>query len=102
MSKDQIIIIAAAGAGLYMLSKMLRPAQAASAPRTGTAASLNNGGNVPVTEIMSPGAQIPGSPGYGWRYYSDGTAISPSGDYYLNGSLVYSGASAGMMSMAGG
>ena len=83
-----------------MLNKMLRPA-AASAPRTGTASSLNNGGNVPVTEIMNPAALNPGDPGYGWRYYSDGTAISPSGDYYLNGQKVYSGV-AGMMGMAGG
>lgn len=25
----------------------------------------------------------------GWRYWTDGTAISPDGVYYLNGSEVY-------------
>lgn len=26
----------------------------------------------------------------GWRYYDDGTAISPEGKYYLDGKLVWS------------
>lgn len=26
----------------------------------------------------------------GWRYFTDGTSISPSGDYYLNGSKIWS------------
>lgn len=26
----------------------------------------------------------------GWQYFADGTAISPEGDYYQNGSLVWS------------
>lgn len=25
-----------------------------------------------------------------WQYFTDGTAISPEGDYYLNGELVWS------------
>ena len=25
----------------------------------------------------------------GWQYFTDGTAISPEGDYYLNGELVW-------------
>lgn len=28
----------------------------------------------------------------GWRYFSDGTAISPSGDYYRAGVLIFSAA----------
>ena len=35
-----------------------------------------------TTEIPNP-AQ-PGQNGYGWRYFSDGTAISPEGKYYAN------------------
>ena len=31
-----------------------------------------------------------GESGYGWKYYSDGTAIDPSGNYYYQGDLVYS------------
>lgn len=26
----------------------------------------------------------------GWRYFSDGTAIAPNGDYYKGGILIYS------------
>lgn len=31
----------------------------------------------------------------GWRYFSDGTSISPSGDYYQNGSLIWSNPGSG-------
>lgn len=33
---------------------------------------------------------LPGQPGYGWSYYDNGTAISPDGEYYFNGELVWS------------
>lgn len=33
---------------------------------------------------------LPTDPGYGWSYYDSGVAISPSGDYYYNGDLVWS------------
>ena len=32
----------------------------------------------------------PNDPGYGWKYYDSGVAISPGGDYYHNGELVWS------------
>ena len=34
-------------------------------------------------------ATTPGSAGYGWKYYSDGTSISPDGKYYHQGEMVY-------------
>lgn len=34
-----------------------------------------------------------GEVGYGWKYYDNGTAISPDGKYYHNGALVYDPAS---------
>jgi hypothetical protein len=37
-----------------------------------------------ATEINNPA--LPGQPGYGWKYYSDGTSISPDGKYYAAGS----------------
>lgn len=40
-----------------------------------------------TTEIENTATS--GSPGYGWKYYSDGTAISPEGKYYYQGSEVY-------------
>lgn len=41
---------------------------------------------------------LPGQVGYGWRYFSDGTAISPDGTYYLKGRQItasYDGVSVG-------
>lgn len=32
---------------------------------------------------------VPGSPGYGWRYFTDGTSISPDGIYYRNGEQIW-------------
>lgn len=31
----------------------------------------------------------PGDPGYGYKYYSDGTTVDPSGSYYFQGKKVY-------------
>jgi hypothetical protein len=33
---------------------------------------------------------LPGQNGYGWKYYDNGTAISPDGKYYYQGNLVWS------------
>lgn len=32
---------------------------------------------------------LPGQPGYGWKYYSDGTSIAPDGSYYSGGNMVW-------------
>lgn len=32
----------------------------------------------------------PGETGYGWRYFDNGTAISPAGEYYFEGTKVWS------------
>ena len=40
-----------------------------------------------VTEVTNTAGE--GDPGYGWKYYSDGTAISPDGVYYFQGNQVY-------------
>lgn len=39
------------------------------------------------SEITNPSR--PGEESYGWRYFSDGTVISPEGDYYQGGELVW-------------
>lgn len=44
--------------------------------------------NIGPVEIANPAAK-PGDPGWGWKYYSDGTAISPEGKYYYQGEEVY-------------
>lgn len=96
MKQDTLIIIAAAGIGLYAIAKMIKPAGATIRPPTGsgTAGALNNYGNAPVTQIAN--SALPGQTGWAWTYYSDGTAISPEGQYYLNGQLVWSPAAGNM------
>lgn len=32
-----------------------------------------------------------GTDAAGWQYFTDGTAIAPTGDYYYQGRLVYKG-----------
>lgn len=40
---------------------------------------------------VSSGFVRKAAPDYqGWQYFTDGTAISPDGDYYLNGEIVWS------------
>jgi hypothetical protein len=65
--KKQYLYIAAAVAILYLI-KQKKPGQTA---------------NDYATEIKY------GTPN-GWRYFSDGTAISPNGEYYKGGILIYS------------
>ncbi|AVO42724.1 hypothetical protein [Simplicispira suum] len=89
MNNDTIVILAAAGVGLYLIAKMVKPGAAVRPPNgSGTAGALNNYGNAPVTEINN--TALPGQIGWGWSYYSDGTAIGPDGKYYLNGQLIWS------------
>jgi hypothetical protein len=41
-----------------------------------------------VEQIFNPAA--PGQEGYGWQYFSDGTVIDPSGQYYQDGEMIWS------------
>jgi|GEM_PF-3582338 hypothetical protein len=86
MKNDTILIAAAAAAGLFMVYRMTR---AGTSTIVGTAQSLNNGGTVGSTATLVPNTATPGQPGWAWTYYTDGTAIAPNGDYYLNGTLVW-------------
>jgi hypothetical protein len=91
MKIDTLVIIAAAGAGLYFMSRTLKNSvpTAYTPPRQGgTASSLNNGGNLPTMQVSN--TALPGDPGWGWTYYNDGTAIGPNGDYYFQGQKVWS------------
>ena len=87
MKNDTLVILAAAGVGLWLVSRMTQQPL-----RTATAGSLNNGGQVNTAgyarQIFS--TVLPGQEGYGWQYYTDGTAIAPDGSYYANGQKVWS------------
>ena len=87
MNKDTLLILAAAGLGLWYVTKMTkRPVAGAGA------ASLNNGGQVNVPNYTKQifNTATKGTPGFGWQYFSDGTAIGPDGSYYLQGQKVWS------------
>ena len=101
MKTDNLIIIGAAAAAIWLIQGTKRAVVTGNTrpwPATGygggTAASLNGGGTVPVTEVTN--SSLPGSEAWGWRYYSDGTAIAPNGDYYFQGEKVYSQAPGSM------
>lgn len=55
------------------------------------------GGTAARSEIENP--SLPGQIGFGWRYFTDGTAIAPDGTRYRNGVAVvqasYNGVNAG-------
>lgn len=71
--KSDLIVLGLAGVALLMIVKGARAGKTVSQM---------------VKEIANP-ATVPGLTGYGWRYFDDGTAIDPSGAYYLNGQMVW-------------
>jgi len=52
--------------------------------------SIFNVGASGAAELIDTGNLSPTDPGYNWSYYTDGTAIDPSGNYYYQGELVWS------------
>lgn len=77
--KDQTVIVLAAGVvlGAYLLLQNKKKSGTGSGSAPGYTLRINN----PAMESQ---------PGYGWQYYTDGTAIDPKGNYYLNGEMVWS------------
>jgi hypothetical protein len=76
-AKDVMIFIGVAAAAYLLLM------------RRGAAAATGTAGSAWTTEINNPA--LHGQTGYGWRYFSDGTAISPTGAYYKQGRQLTSG-----------
>ncbi|SHL44835.1 hypothetical protein SAMN05216428_102437 [Nitrosospira sp. Nsp11] len=92
MSKtgQNIAIAGAVAVGAFML---LKSSGGIAAPFRRVLGIGNQTGNPvtgydKVTEILNQA--LPAQPGYAWKYYSDGTSISPEGNYYHNGALVWS------------
>ncbi len=78
LQSSEIVVLGLAGIAVYMIWRSQRPK--VNAPRdTGKPASW-------VDEIFDLGGK-----GFtnGWRYFENGTAIDPSGNYYFNGQMVY-------------
>lgn len=87
INKNNLIILAATAMGLYVVTKMTRP-------RTYTSGvgALNMGGLVPSQPLTKQifNTALPGQTGFGWQYFTDGTAIGPDGSYYEKGQKVWS------------
>ena len=78
MKSDTVIILAAAAAGLFFVARLAKRA-------TGGGTVLNQANRTAAIANTA----LPGQEGWGWQYFSDGTAIGPDGRYYLNGTEVY-------------
>lgn len=78
MDNNFILLVAAVGAA-YLIFKA----------KKGASNTVNNLGTAinGISEIFT-GAKG-NQPGVGWRYFSDGTSIDPSGVYYMNGVEVW-------------
>ena len=81
MDEEDLMFIALAAGIAYFVFR---------AKRASSANTVNNIGQ-PVNGIAEifTGA-MGGALGSGWRYFTDGTAIDPAGNYYSNGQLVWS------------
>lgn len=80
MKQDQMIALGLAAVAVYFITSKNK-ANASGTPKTGLAAVAAK-----VSEIFDAGGT---SYSNGWRYFSDGTTIDPSGNYYQGGNLVW-------------
>lgn len=77
MENDDLLLLAAAGIAIFLYMN-----RDTSNTVKNLGAAING-----ISEIFT--GTIPGQTGHGWRYFTDGGSISPSGQYYLNGQYVY-------------
>ncbi len=77
MKQTEMIALALAGIAVYMIVKA-KPKTAGTS--TGSASNF-------VKEIFGADGKAFDN---GWRYYDNGTAIDPNGDYYYQGQKVWS------------
>lgn len=87
MKTDDMMILGAAAVAVYLITRkggIKIPGLTPSAP----ASTASAAGGTDWATLLQNNAQ-PGQPGAGWQYFSDGTAISPSGVYYMNGVQVW-------------
>lgn len=82
MKTDTLVIAAVAVVGLFVIYKKTRAAGGAS---SGTGTILNQSNKVNAIGNTA----LPGQPGWGWSYFTDGTSIGPDGKYYSGGTEVY-------------
>lgn len=86
MKQTEMIVLGLAGLAVYLIVKS--KSAGATGTSTGTRSTVDNF----VDEIFTSS----GTPfGNGWRYYENGVAIDPQGNYYQDGKKVWSAPSGG-------
>jgi hypothetical protein len=87
MRNNELVVLGLAAVAVWMIvrSQGTSTTNAAARPAGRVPGGLNSTPTY-VNEILDIGG---GSYGNGWRYFDDGTAIDPQGNYYLNGQMVW-------------
>ena len=83
MKQTDLIVLGLAGVAVYMIVKSQKTGKVWSEE---IPAGLRSAAQT-VSEIMDMGGKAFSN---GWRYFNDGTAIDPAGNYYQGGQLIWS------------
>lgn len=87
MKQNELIVLGLAGLAVYFILK----------------AGGKGGADAGLRAAADRVSEIIGSTGKafdnGWRYFSDGTAIDPAGNYYQGGNLIWNNPDAGRYSV---
>lgn len=86
MKKAELIVLGLAGVAVYMIVKSQKPAGPTDTGRRNISAGEW------VGEIFGSGGKPYDN---GWRYFENGVAIDPAGNYYQNGAMVWQAPGAG-------
>lgn len=89
MKQSDLIVLGLAGLAVYMIWQSQKPKTTTG---TGTSSSPRAGLDTFVDEIFN-GSGRPFD--NGWRYFENGVAIDPSGNYYRDGQMVWQAPGAG-------
>lgn len=84
MKQTDLIVLGLAGVAVYMIVKSQKGGSTSTAA-AGAASPLQTVQDA-VQEIFDTAGKAFDN---GWRYFSDGTTIDPSGNYYSGGQLVW-------------
>lgn len=86
MKQQEMIVLGLAGVALYLIAKTPTGKKALQSV-TGTASNGLRDVSQTVSEVFDTTGKAFSN---GWRYFNDGTAIDPAGNYYQGGQLIWS------------
>ncbi|WP_302172880.1 hypothetical protein [uncultured Hydrogenophaga sp.] len=85
MKQTEMIVLGLAGLAVYLIWRSQTPTRTV-VPQDGKPAGW-------VSEIFGMGSKPFDN---GWRYFDNGVAIDPSGNYYQNGAMVWQAPGSGI------